>query len=133
MGMPWAEILTGLRRSHSQLRLVVVPTESGALIVDDSYNASPESTLAALNLLEEIEGRRVAVLGDMLELAPTNTKGMRSSGGARPRWLKFCDGRQMADRLLKQPEMPALPEENIITCDDVPQGYRGAWRFTGGR
>lgn len=38
-------------------------------MLDDSYNASPESVIAALNLLEEMEaGRRVAVLGDMLEL-----------------------------------------------------------------
>jgi UDP-N-acetylmuramoyl-tripeptide--D-alanyl-D-alanine ligase len=52
-----------------------VRTETGALILDDTYNASPESTLAALNLLEELEGRKVAVLGDMLELGPYEERG----------------------------------------------------------
>ena len=47
-GLSWGEIIIGLRNSHSQLRLVAVYTEQGALLLDDTYNASPESTLAAL-------------------------------------------------------------------------------------
>ncbi len=74
-GLTWQEIVQGLRSSHTQLRLSVVRTESGALILDDSYNASPESTLAALNLLEELDGRKIAVLGDMLELGVYEEKG----------------------------------------------------------
>ena len=39
------------------------------LIIDDTYNAAPLSTLAALETLQKLEGRRkIAVLGDMLEL-----------------------------------------------------------------
>jgi len=38
------------------------------LLIDESYNASPASTRAALNVLGEASGRRIAVLGDMLEL-----------------------------------------------------------------
>ena len=57
-GLAWGEIITGLRNSHTQLRLVAVYTESGALLLDDTYNASPESTLAAFNLLEELDGER---------------------------------------------------------------------------
>ena len=67
-GLTWDEIVHGLRTEHTQLRLVAVRTEQGALLLDDTYNASPESMLAALNLLEELDGRKVAVLGDMLEL-----------------------------------------------------------------
>ncbi len=37
-------------------------------IINDSYNAGPESMAAALNVLGSKEGRRIAVLGDMLEL-----------------------------------------------------------------
>lgn len=74
-GLAWGEIITGLRNSHTQLRLVAVYTESGALLLDDTYNASPESTLAALNLLEELDGRKIAVLGDMLELGQYEEEG----------------------------------------------------------
>jgi UDP-N-acetylmuramoyl-tripeptide--D-alanyl-D-alanine ligase len=74
-GLAWQEIILGLQWGRSQLRLVAVRTESGAFILDDSYNASPESTLAALNLLGELTGRKIAVLGDMLELGQYERQG----------------------------------------------------------
>ena len=40
----------------------------GYTIIKDCYNAGPESMVAALNVLKKKTGRRVAVLGDMLEL-----------------------------------------------------------------
>jgi len=67
-GLAWQEIINGLSSSRTQLRLVAVKARNGALLLDDTYNASPQSTLAALNLLEEMSGRKIAVLGDMLEL-----------------------------------------------------------------
>jgi UDP-N-acetylmuramoyl-tripeptide--D-alanyl-D-alanine ligase len=80
-GMNWQEILNGLGQGHTQLRLVAVRSESGALILDDTYNASPESMLASLNLLSELEAqRRIAVLGDMLELGPYERQGHEMVG-----------------------------------------------------
>jgi len=79
-GMTWQDILEGLRTGHTQLRLVAVRSESGALLLDDTYNASPESTIAALNLLSEMDGKRVAVLGDMLELGPYERQGHEMVG-----------------------------------------------------
>lgn len=75
VGLSWQEIMDGLHGSHTQLRLVAVRTDRGALILDDTYNATPESTLAALNLLGELDGRRIAVLGDMLELGQYEKQG----------------------------------------------------------
>lgn len=74
-GMNWQEILEGLSQGHTQLRLAAVRSQNGALLLDDTYNASPESMLAALNLLDELDGRKVAVLGDMLELGPYERTG----------------------------------------------------------
>ena len=79
-GMSWPEIIYALRMGQTQLRLVVVRTETGAMLIDDSYNAAPESTLAALNLLEEMRGRKVAVLGDMLELGQYEHEGHEKVG-----------------------------------------------------
>ncbi len=79
-GLTWQEIVSGLRSGKAQLRLVAVRTKSGALLLDDTYNASPESTIAALNLLEELDGHRIAVLGDMLELGPYERHGHEMVG-----------------------------------------------------
>lgn len=79
-GMNWQEILEGLNQGHTQLRLAAVRSESGALLLDDTYNASPESMLAALNLLDELDGRKIAVLGDMLELGPYERGGHEMVG-----------------------------------------------------
>src|SRR5215211_5438349 len=79
-GMDWQEILEGLNQGHTQLRLAAVRSQTGALLLDDTYNASPESMLAALNLLDEIDGRKVAVLGDMLELGPYERGGHEMVG-----------------------------------------------------
>jgi len=68
-GVGWREMLEGLSQGHMQLRLVAVRSRTGALLLDDTYNASPDSMLAALSLLSEVSGsRKIAVLGDMLEL-----------------------------------------------------------------
>ena len=79
-GLTWGDIVAGLRMGHTQLRLVAVRSENGALLLDDTYNASPQSTLAALNLLADLPGRRVAVLGDMLELGPYEQESHRKVG-----------------------------------------------------
>ena len=78
-GQSWEEIIDGLRGA-AQLRLVVVPGLRGSTILDDTYNASPASTIAALNLVEELDGRKIAVLGDMLELGAYEEEGHRKVG-----------------------------------------------------
>ncbi len=79
-GLTWQEIFEGLSQGHTQLRLVAVRSQKGALLIDDTYNASPESMLAALNLLDELDGRKIAVLGDMLELGPYEKQGHEMVG-----------------------------------------------------
>lgn len=79
-GMTWHEIMTGLQDSSVQLRLVSVPGINGSTLLDDTYNASPVSTIAALNLLDDLSGRKIAVLGDMAELGDQEEEGHRRVG-----------------------------------------------------
>lgn len=67
-GMQWDEIVRGLQKDQAQLRLVTTRGPRDSTIFDDTYNASPDSVIAALNLLDEMDGKKIAVLGDMLEL-----------------------------------------------------------------
>lgn len=79
-GMDWDDIVAALHKLDAQVRLLVVPGYNGSTLIDDSYNASPESTIAALNLLDDMQGRRIAVLGDMLELGSYEAEGHRRVG-----------------------------------------------------
>ncbi len=51
-----------------------VELPGGVVIVDDCYNANPMSMRAALDELARAPGRRLAVLGDMLELGPDEVR-----------------------------------------------------------
>lgn len=80
-GLSWEEIERGLRDVSAQLRLIAVRGERGTTVLDDTYNSSPASALAAMNLLSELSGRKVAVLGDMLELGAYEREGHALVGG----------------------------------------------------
>lgn len=73
-GLGEFEIRRGLMKYKSAGMRQQIYNSHGAKIVEDCYNASPESMLAAIKLLSDMakrEGRRsVAVLGDMRELGP---------------------------------------------------------------
>jgi UDP-N-acetylmuramoyl-tripeptide--D-alanyl-D-alanine ligase len=71
LGVPLAEVVEGLARATvSPWRMELARTPSGALVLNDAYNANPTSVLAALDALRALpgEGRRIAVLGPMAEL-----------------------------------------------------------------
>ncbi|MGE5221103.1 MAG: UDP-N-acetylmuramoyl-tripeptide--D-alanyl-D-alanine ligase [Omnitrophica WOR_2 bacterium] len=118
-GLTWPEIVGGLRSGTTQLRLVAVRTENGALILDDTYNASPQSTLAALNLLDELDGHKMAVLGDMLELGPYEEQGHEMVGLRAAEVVDelICVG-QRAKGIAAAASQAGLPEEKIMHVED---------------
>jgi UDP-N-acetylmuramoyl-tripeptide--D-alanyl-D-alanine ligase len=88
-GMSAEEAAHALSTAEVPLRLKAVAAVNGATILDDSYNASPASMLAALGVLSEMPGRRLALLGDMLELGSAEAEGHRQVGEAA---AKVVDG-----------------------------------------
>jgi UDP-N-acetylmuramoyl-tripeptide--D-alanyl-D-alanine ligase len=76
LGLPAAAIVAGLARFRPAAMRSQVEHRHGVRIINDCYNANPASMRAAVRLLAETpsEGRRIAVLGDMLELGPTTAE-----------------------------------------------------------
>ena len=76
-GVSWEEI----RQSLADFRPLAMRSETlrkrGICVINDCYNANPSSVRAAIDLLisRQVEkGRRIAVLGDMLELGPRSAE-----------------------------------------------------------
>jgi UDP-N-acetylmuramoyl-tripeptide--D-alanyl-D-alanine ligase len=85
LGMNWADIEQAAGHVTLEARQRVVGWRdpafgSSVLLIDDSYNASPLSMNAALDLLQAAPGTKIAVLGDMLELGPDEEAAHRDIG-----------------------------------------------------
>ena len=64
---------TGMRQN--------IVEHGGVTFIEDCYNASPDSMRAALSVLKELPNpRKIALLGDMLELGTASEEGHRSTG-----------------------------------------------------
>ncbi|MGB9803679.1 UDP-N-acetylmuramoyl-tripeptide--D-alanyl-D-alanine ligase, partial [Desulfofundulus sp.] len=91
LGVPLEEIAAGLAGAVlTPMRLEVIDWQ-GLKIINDAYNANPSSTRAALQVLAETEtrGRRIAVLGDMLELGEEAKGAHRRVGRDAARVAQF--------------------------------------------
>ena len=83
LGVPIEAVAAAARRAAiASGRGEVLSLPSGATLVDDSYNSNPEAARLALEAARLLEGRRrVAVLGDMLELGAAERRYHRQLGG----------------------------------------------------
>ncbi len=68
LGLSNDEIAEGIEKINTLSGRTNVIKAGGFTLIDDCYNAAPSSMKAALKLLSETEGRKVAILGDMFEL-----------------------------------------------------------------
>ncbi|WP_255603551.1 UDP-N-acetylmuramoyl-tripeptide--D-alanyl-D-alanine ligase [Oscillochloris sp. ZM17-4] len=123
MGMAWDDILAGLSDPEAQPRLRVLPGVGGSTLIDDTYNAAPISTLAALDLLADTDGRRVAILGDMLELGAAEEESHRQVGrrAAEVAQLLVTVGRR-ARWVAAAAEEAGMPASQIMAFDTSEDG-----------
>jgi len=71
LGAPFDAVAAGLAGATTAAwRMELVRTTDGVVVINDAYNSSPTSAAAAVRSLArlQVRGRRVAVLGEMLEL-----------------------------------------------------------------
>jgi len=84
LNVPLKETVSSFERNFTPTpgRMRLVPGVKHTSIIDDSYNASPAATEAALQTLEKITagGRRIAMIGDMLELGRHSVEEHRKMG-----------------------------------------------------
>ena len=134
--------LLGVSRKALQAMQVTVPggrnrrlQQGGLTLLDETYNASPEAVLAALELLAVQPGRRFAVLGTMLELGDRSLE-LHQEVAARAVQLGLdglvlvdggAEGKAMAEvaaplphlQLVSHPEDAAAPLAAWLNSGDV--------------
>jgi UDP-N-acetylmuramoyl-tripeptide--D-alanyl-D-alanine ligase len=123
MGVSWEAIAAGLTGVGAGPRLVPIAGPNGSMLLDDSYNASPMSAGAALDLLATLPGRRMALLGDMLELGAAEEHGHREVGERCAEvvdvlWTLGERGQMIAAAALSA-GMPADRVRHLADCDEA--------------
>ncbi len=128
LGVPLEEALEALAEARPLPgRLNPLPGVNGSLLLDDSFNASPASMLAALDVLALFcRGRRFAVLGDLLDLGGFEAEAYRCVGQRVAQvadWLvaQGDSARQIAGQAIAA----GLPAERVLvtyTAEDTVRG-----------
>ncbi len=113
-------------------RMRMIPGIKGTLIIDDTYNSSPTAAEAALQSLQELRGakRKIAVLGDMLELGQFSSREHERIGELVPKCADalFTLGvrsRKTAEGALEH----GLSEKMVFQHDDVARAGRELQAF----
>ncbi|HVP91958.1 MAG TPA: UDP-N-acetylmuramoyl-tripeptide--D-alanyl-D-alanine ligase [Terriglobales bacterium] len=105
----------------SPMRGVMVELPGGVSLYDDAYNSNPKALEAALKSLAVLPAaRRVAVLGDMLELGEDEREFHRQAGAAVARfgWDVLVAVGPLAVHIAEEAATAGLPRENILTFAD---------------
>ncbi|MGA9192410.1 MAG: UDP-N-acetylmuramoyl-tripeptide--D-alanyl-D-alanine ligase [Anaerolineales bacterium] len=124
-GLTWEEIVSGLQTTPSQLRLMAVTGPKGAILLDDTYNAAPASTIAALNLLDDLDGQKTAVLGDMLELGSFEERGHRMVGARAAEVVdQLITVGERAHWIAQEAIKAGLSEERVVEVDRPKQAIK---------
>ena len=119
--VPVQAMQTGLATFRNTGMRQNIYRQKGLCIVEDCYNAGPESMAAALQVLAQQEGRKIAVLGGMLELGGHAPEAHRQVGAltAQTADLLFAYGEQKENYLLGAAGMPYA--EGFVSHEELVQ------------
>ena len=128
-GLPLKEIAAALAAmSRLPGRLNPFPGRRGSLLLDDTYGSSPAAAVAALETLAALEGRRkIAVLGDMLELGAFEVAGHEQVGRAAARLADLLITKGERSRLIAEAARSAgMASDQIIVTYTAEDAARAA-------
>lgn len=119
LGVDTQKVCQSLSQFHNMKGRQEIYEADGYTIIRDCYNAGPESMAAALHVLGQKTGRRIAVLGDMLELGTCATAEHYKVGriAAENADLVFAYGPN-SDRVLHGTITGGMPEERTCAFSD---------------
>ena len=94
VGISWEGIERGVREVKPAYHRGVIIDWRGTTIYDDTYNSNPYALGRALELMTQadVPGRRIAVIGDMLELGEAEMQFHRDAGAAIPKSIDVVAG-----------------------------------------
>jgi UDP-N-acetylmuramoyl-tripeptide--D-alanyl-D-alanine ligase len=94
LGVSWSGIERGVSEVKPAYHRGVIVPARGAQIYDDTYNSNPYALGRALELMAQadVSGRRIAVIGDMLELGDKELDYHRDAGRAIPKSIDAVIG-----------------------------------------
>jgi UDP-N-acetylmuramoyl-tripeptide--D-alanyl-D-alanine ligase len=125
--MTWDHIQLGISKSYNQLRMQSEKLADDMALINDTYNASPASTIAALGFLKSLPGRRVAILGDMLELGQYEQSGHQSVGDFLPEAVDFVIlVGERSQMIAQSARAKGFTEKNLIWFPDSDQAAQPA-------
>jgi UDP-N-acetylmuramoyl-tripeptide--D-alanyl-D-alanine ligase len=105
----------------TRMRMELMETKKGWTIINDAYNANPTSMKAALQLLHELTGyeKKIAVLGDMLELGDQEVEFHREIGAMlRPEMVDYVFTYGALARHIALAAQPFFPDGCVKAYED---------------